>query len=76
MHHLFSKNKICINDLVISFLAAEGQVIEHETVNYQFIKALCGSLCAGSPRDPDRQVENWGKDARAPAPPHFSRVAL
>ena len=60
---------MCIDDLVTSFLAAEGQVIEH-------IKAVCGSLCAGSPRDPDRQVENWGKDARAPDPPHFSRVAL
>ena len=49
---------MCIDDLVTSFLAAEGQVIEHETVNYQFIKAVCGSLCAGSPRDPERQVEN------------------
>lgn len=35
---------MCIDDLVISFLAAEGQLIEHETVNYQFIKAVCGSF--------------------------------
>ena len=40
MHHMDSKNKICINDLVTSFLGAEGQVIEHETVNYQFIEAM------------------------------------
>ena len=76
MHHMDSKNKICINDLVTSFLVAEGQVIEHETVNYPFIEAMWGSLCADSSRVPCGLVENWGKDAKAAAPPHFSCVAL